>query len=272
MRDFHNKVAVITGAGSGLGRSLAIQLYRAGAHLALCDVNLGGLEETRALLPGSSTQTSLHQVDVSDLAQMTHFAEEVIAQHGQVDVLINNAGITLTPTPFEDIAEAEFRRVIDINMWGVYNGIRAFLPHLRARSEASLVTISSLAGLVGLMGYSPYSMSKFAVRALSEALQMESAGTGLHVLVVHPGGVKTNLIRNAPNLTADEREGAHRTFTRVAGLTVDKAASRIVRAIRRNKQRLIMGVDAKLVYAVRRLFPRRYSAILHIMFSQMNFK
>lgn len=271
MKNFHDKVIVITGAGAGLGRALAVHFHQAGAHLALCDVNLAGLEETRALLPGPSAQTSLHQVDVSDMAQMAQFADAVIAQHGQVDVLINNAGITLMPVPFEDITDVSFNHVVDVNMWGVYNGIRVFLSHLRARPEASLVTISSLAGLVGLTGYGPYALSKFAVRGLSEVVQMESAGTGLHVLVVHPGGVKTDIVKNAINLTDAQRENAHKMFTQVSLLTADKAARRIVRALQRKKLRLILGVDAKLVYAVRHLFPRRYPAMLNFIFGQMTF-
>lgn len=272
MRNFYQKVVVVTGAGSGLGRRLAVQFHRAGARLALCDVDFGGLEATRALLGGPHDHTSLHRVDVSDMAQMAHFAEAVVAQHGQVDVLVNNAGITLTPLPFETIPDADFRHVIDVNMWGVYNGTRVFLPHLRARPEASLVTVSSLAGLVGLTGYAPYAMSKFAVRALSETIAMESVGTGLHVLVVYPGGVKTNLIKNAPNLAEDEREGAHKRFTQMSFLTADKAASRIVRAIRHKRQRLILGADARLVYAIRHLFPRRYPVLLHALFSRMTFR
>ena len=150
MKSFQNKVAVITGAGSGLGRALAIQLNQAGAHLAVCDLNMTGLEETRALLPDQALKSTLQLVDVASREQMQKFADEVIAQHGKVDLLINNAGISLTPKFFDDITEEQFEQVININLWGVYNGVRAFLPHLRTRPEAGIVNMSSLAGLVGL--------------------------------------------------------------------------------------------------------------------------
>jgi NADP-dependent 3-hydroxy acid dehydrogenase YdfG len=206
------------------------------------------------------------------MAQMVIFAKAAVAQHGHVDVLINNAGIALAPTQFEAIAEDDASRVIDVNMWGVYNGIRAFLPHLRARPEASLVTISSLAGLIGLTGYGPYAMSKFAGRALSEVIEMESVGTGLRVLLVYPGGIKTNLIRNAPNLAESDREEAHEAFAQISFLTADRAAKRIVRAIQHNRRRLILGFDAKLACVVRCLLPRCYPAVLQAVFSRMVFK
>jgi len=269
--DFCNIVAVVTGAASGLGRSLALQLCAAGAHLALCDVDMPGLEETQRLAQDAGTTVSLHHVDVSDLEQMASFAEQVMAQHGQVDLLINNAGVSLTPTCFADIPDDQFKRVFDINAWGVYNGIRAFLPHLRARPEAGIVNVSSLAGLIGLYGYAPYAMSKAAIRGLSEALQSELAGSGSHVLVVHPGGIKTDIIKNAPNLDDEQRETAHAQFTQFAFLKPDRAARRILRALQRKQPRLILGADAKLVYALRHLFPRRYPAILKAIFSQALF-
>lgn len=272
MKSFANKVAVVTGAGSGLGQSLAVQLHQAGAHLALCDLNAAGLHATGKLLTNQTTRVSLHQLDVASPSKMSSFAQAVMDKYQQVDILINNAGITLTPTPFDDIGEEQFRQVIQVNMWGVYHGIKEFLPHLHTRSEASIVTVSSLAGLVGLTGYSPYAMSKSAIRGLSECLQMELVGTPIHVLVVYPGGIKTNLIRNAPNLPAAQREAAHRTFTQTAFLTSEAAAGKILKAIRQRRGRLILGIDAKLVYAIRTLFPRRYPFILHAIFNRMTFR
>ena len=135
-KDFHDRVAVVTGAGSGLGRSLALQLYAAGARLALCDVDMPGLEETRRLAGDDGSRVSLHRVDVADREGMYAFAAEVLAWQGQVDLLINNAGVSLTPTTFDEISDEQFDMVLDVNIWGVYNGIRAFLPHLRTRPEA----------------------------------------------------------------------------------------------------------------------------------------
>ena len=272
MKSFQTKTAVITGAGSGLGRALAIKLNQAGASLALCDLNMNGLDETRSLLPNQALKTTLHLVDVSNRIQMQRFADEVVAQHGQVDILINNAGVSLTPKFFDDITEEQFEKVININLWGVYHGVRAFLPHLRTRPEAAIVNMSSLAGLVGLPTYSAYAMSKFAVRALSESLQSELSKTNISVLAVFPGGVKTNIIKNAPDLKDDERESAHSSFTKYAYLTADNAAERILRATQKKKKRLIIGTDARIFFTIRTLFPNRFPSIFHTLFGQAMFK
>lgn len=272
IKDFGEKTAIITGAGSGLGRSFALQLYAAGARLALADINLPGIEETRYLTGKSGDRVTLHCVDVANREQMAQLAADVLSLHGTADILINNAGISLTPLPFDEISDDQFCRVLDVNMWGVYNGVRAFLPHLRARPEASIVNISSLAGLVGLFGYSAYSMSKSAVRGLSEALQSELAGSNVSLLLVHPGGVKTNIIRNAPNLPGDQREATHAIFSKYARLSADQTASKILRAVQKKKNRLILGVDAHLVHTIKKLFPGAYPRIIQAIFSQAMFQ
>jgi len=272
MKDFRGKVAVITGAGSGIGRSLAVQLSQEGVHLALGDIDQENLSQTRELLEKSG-KVSLHTVDVAHREGMARFASEVISEHGKVDILINNAGITLTPTVFENISEPDFEKVIDVNMWGVYYGIREFLPHLQSRPEAVIVNMSSLAGLVGLYGYSPYAMSKFAIRGLTESLQSELAGTNVSLLIVHPGGVKTNIIRNAPDLDdEDQREAAHGEFTRFALISPATAADKIITAIKKNKRQLVIGVDARIVNFIRGMFPGRFPRILKSVFSQPTFK
>jgi short-subunit dehydrogenase len=155
---------------------------------------------------------------------------------------------------------------------GTYYGIREFLPHLETRPDAGIVNISSLAGLVGLYGYAPYAVSKSAVRALTEVLQSEAGGRNLTILIVYPGGVKTNIIKNAPDLVEAQRETSHQLFTQNAWLTPDKAARKIVKAVRKRRKRLILGIDAKIVYAIRVLFPRRYPQILREVFSKMKFQ
>jgi NAD(P)-dependent dehydrogenase (short-subunit alcohol dehydrogenase family) len=272
MKELAGKTAVITGAASGIGRALAVKLNQAGVHLALGDIDQNNLSETQGLLRRDS-KISLHEVDVADRESMGRFAGEVMSAHGSVDILVNNAGITLTPTIFDDISEADFEKVINVNMWGVYLGIREFMPHLRSRPEAKIVNMSSLAGLVGLYGYTPYAMSKFAIRGLTESLQSELSGTNVSLLIVHPGGVKTNIIRNAPDLASDQqRQEAHMEFSRFAMISPEAAAGKIISAITKNKRQLVFGIDARIVTFIRGLFPGRFPSIVNAIFSQANFK
>ncbi len=272
MQDFRDKVIVITGGGSGLGREFALQLYRSGARLALGDLDQGGLEETLQISGDPGERVKLFQVDVSHQNAVEQFARDVESQLGPADMLINNAGICLIPQTFEDTADEQFKKVIEVNMWGPFYGIRAFLPQLKTRPEASIVNISSLAGLVGLYGHAAYSMSKSALRGFSEALQAELTGTQVHLLLVHPGGVKTNLIKNAPNLENSLQEKAHKNFTDLSFLTPEKTVSRILKAVQRKKNRAIIGLDARLILLLRALFPHRIPNILRTIFSQANFK
>jgi len=272
VKDFREKTIVITGAGSGLGREFASQLYQKGANLALCDVDQSGLENTLQLTQDDGSRVKLFQVNVSDQAAMGQFAQDVESQLGPADMLINNAGICLIPQTFEETPDSQFQKVIDVNMWGAFYGIRAFLPQLKTRQEACIMNISSLAGLVGLYGHAAYSMSKSALRGLSEALQAELSDTQVHVLLVHPGGVQTNLIKNAPNLEEKKKENAHKNFTEMSFLTPEKTVSRIIKAVQKKKNRAIVGFDARLILAIRTLFPRNYPKIARTIFSQANFK
>lgn len=272
MKDFKDKNIVVTGAGSGLGRHFAIQLYQAGARLALCDIDLPGLSETISQIGENEDRISIHQVDVADKDQVDQFSADVQARYGPADLLINNAGICLIPQPFEEINEDTFKQVIDVNLWGAYHMIRAFLPQLRTRPEAGIVNISSLAGIVGLYGHSAYSMSKAGLRGLSETLQSELAGSQVHLTLVHPGGVRTNLIKNAPNLEEDLQDKAHNNFTQLSFLTSEKTVSRIIKAIQNKKNRAVIGFDARLILLIRALFPRKYPKMIALIFSQANFK
>ncbi|MBM3137647.1 MAG: SDR family NAD(P)-dependent oxidoreductase [Chloroflexi bacterium] len=272
MKSFQNKISVITGAGSGLGRSFALQLAAAGSHLALCDLDMDGLEKTRRMIRNDGKRVSLHHVNVADQAQMENFSIEVLATHGAVDILINNAGICYRPMSFEETTNSQLEQMINVNLWGVIHGIHAFLPHLKIRQEAYIVNISSLAGLVGLFGHSAYSISKSAVRGLTESLQVELAGSSVKIMVVHPGGVKTNLIRNAPNLLENERDISHDLFTKLAFLDADKTVKKILHAVQKKRNRVIIGTDAHLIYWLCRLFPQSYHRVLQAFFSYASFK
>ena len=272
MKNFQDKICVITGAGSGLGREFTGQLYQTGAILALCDLDLKGLEETLQITGDDGNRVKLFQVDVSNQTAVKQFARDVESQLGPADMLINNAGICLIPQTFEDTSDEQFKKVMDVNLWGAYYGIREFLPQLKTRPESCIVNISSLAGLVGLFGHAAYSMSKSALRGLSEALQAELSDTQVHLLLVHPGGVRTNLIKNAPNLEEDKREKAHKNFSELSILTPEKTVTRILKAVQKKKNRAIIGIDSRLILVLRSLFPRNYPKIARVIFSQANFK
>ena len=272
MKDFQGKVIVITGAGSGLGRSFANQFYLKGANLALVDLDPIGLQGTIQLTGDDGSRVKTFPVDVSDQDSMFQLAEDVESKLGSADMLINNAGICLVPQSFEDTTDELFKKVLDVNLWGALYGIRAFLPHLKRRPEACIVNVSSLAGIVGLFGHSAYSISKSAMRGLTETLQAELAGSPIHLLLVHPGGVKTQLIKNAPNLEQGLQEKAHHNFTQLSLLTSEKTVARIIRAIQKKKYRLIVGLDAYLILTLRVLFPRKYPTISKTFFREASFK
>jgi len=261
MKHFKDKVAVITGAGSGIGRALAINLGQQGCHLALSDIDLPGLQETVALLNRSDLRVTVHQFDVSDREAVYHFAGEVIARHGKVDIVINNAGIASVGY-VEEVDDATFERVINVNLWGVVHGTRAFLPHLKQRPEAALVNISSINGMVPFPGNGPYNISKYAVLGLNETLMMELRRTSVQVISVHPGGIQTNIANNALNA----REEAKKAFNSQLLTTAPRAAEVIIEAIRRNRSHVFIGMDAKFMQFFKRFRPKSALAFsAHIM-------
>src|SRR5277367_5308675 len=202
-------VAVVTGAGSGIGRALAQQLSAAGSALALADLDEKGLAETAASLTNKGVRVSTHAVDVSDEIRVKNFSEEVLARHGRVTLLINNAGVALGGT-FEEISLDDFRWLMGINFWGTVYGVRYFLPILKKEPRAHIANLSSVFGIIAPAGQSAYSTSKFAVRGFTEALRHELAGSNVRVSPVHPGGIKTPIAvhartgMNAPKNSKEE--------------------------------------------------------------------
>ena len=259
-----NKCAVITGAGSGIGRELALQLAARGARLALADIDAQGLGETlnQARLLGAGQQLG-QTLDVSDEAQVNAFAEQVQRELGGVDVLINNAGVTRFGD-FASTSPAAFRQVLDINFWGVVHGSRAFLPALRA-SRGSLVNISSLFGLIGVAGQAHYCASKFAVRGFTESLRQELKADGVHVACVHPGGVRTRIARSAlfDQAVDDPQALVERLERNTLKLPAETAARLILEGIRQRRERILIGNDAKLADLLQRLLPRAHSELIH---------
>jgi NAD(P)-dependent dehydrogenase (short-subunit alcohol dehydrogenase family) len=192
----HDRTAVITGAGNGIGRAIAQSLARRGCHLALADISEPALAETVRLLDGARIRVSRHKLDVADRTATAALPQAVLAEHGRVDLLFNNAGVALAGT-FDQISETDFDWLFDINFGAVVRLTRAFMPHLKASDDARIVNMSSLFGLISPPGQTAYSASKFAVRSFSNALRFELAGSNVGVTIVHPGGVATKIAENA---------------------------------------------------------------------------
>lgn len=267
MKSFANKVAVITGAGSGIGRALAQQLSLEGAHLALSDINLAGLEETLNSLSGNG-KVQLTQLDVSDRNEFKAYSQTVIKEFGHADVLINNAGVALAQT-VNECSYDDFEWVMNINFWGVVHGTKSFLPHMLTRPEAAIVNVSSIFGIIALPTQSQYNAAKFAVRGFTESLRQEVKDSNLFVSCVHPGGIKTNIVANGRMHTSMIGEQTHAQqideFNKIARTTPEKAAEIILSGIRKNKNRILVGPDAKIMDRIQRLFPEKYTGIFSFL-------
>lgn len=270
MKNLKNKVIVITGAGSGIGRALAIQLATQGAKLALNDRNEAQLKQTRHLISEHSDVLT-EAFDVGDSAAFFAFAQKVAAHYGHVDVVINNAGIALEQRKTLDIPLEDFEKTLQVNLWGVIYGTRAFLPFLLDRPEAALVNISSIFGIVGQPLQSAYVTSKFAVRGFTEVLRNELVGSSLSVTCVHPGGIRTNIIRNITTDQAERREKFAQAFDKMAKTSPDEAARQIITAMQKKKRRLLIGRDALIMDLLARLLPARYHRIIYRSFDVERF-
>ncbi len=269
MKIAQGTVAVITGAGSGIGRALALALAREGCALALADKDASSVANTAADAKKAGAGTvSTHAVDVADLAAMTRFRDEVKQAHGRVQLLINNAGVALGGE-FEEVSLDDMRWLMEINFWGVVAGTRLFLPLLRAERQAHIVNLSSIFGIMAVAGQTAYAASKFAVRGFSEALRHELGGSGIRVTTVHPGGVKTNIARNArmpARFDPGRREKMLKRFDALARTTPARAAERIIAGIKRDRGRIIIGPDAWAMAALASLLPVRYWRVVDRLF------
>jgi NAD(P)-dependent dehydrogenase (short-subunit alcohol dehydrogenase family) len=259
-----DRVAVVTGAGSGIGRAIALSLARRGCHLALADINEAGLAETGDLSAPSGVRVSRHRLDVANREAVAALPAEVLKSHPRVDLLVNNAGVALGGR-FGEVSEADFDWLFEINFHGVVRMTRAFLPTLQASDDASIVNLSSVFGLISVPGQSAYAASKFAVRGFSNALRYELAGTRVGVSVVHPGGVATAIARNArvpQGQSGDEMRGRLARAEKLLRLPPDKAGEIIVRGVESRRARILVGRDALIISLIERLMPVSYWRLL----------
>ena len=262
MSYFEEKFALVTGAGSGIGRALAIELNRLGCNIWLTDINEASLTETALSLTNTAANHKTRVVDSGSPSAIETLASEVNSDIGYLDIVINNAGVGLGAT-FEEMVMEDFKWLMDINFWGVVYGCKAFLPLVKQATRGHVVNISSVFGMVSLPTVSAYNASKFAVRGFTESLRQELEGTSVHVCCVHPGGIDTNIARNSRGTINDmSREEKAEKFKAVAKTSPEYAARKITKAIEKRKKRLLIGTDAHFISALSRLFPVSYPRVL----------
>jgi NADP-dependent 3-hydroxy acid dehydrogenase YdfG len=265
MKTLDDKVVVITGAGSGIGRALALDCAARGSLLALSDVDEAGLAETVDLAKNAGAR-EVHstRLDVADRAAFTAYAAEVAEHFGRVNVVINNAGVALTG----DVAELSYEDmqwITDINFWGVVVGTKEFLPHLIASGDGHVVNLSSLFGLISIPGQSLYNATKYAVRGFSESLREEMLmhGHPVGVTVVHPGGIKTAIARNSRAAESVDQQATAALFDKkLAKMTPERAAQIIVRAVLKDQARCLVGLDAHALHHFAKLTGSRYQDVV----------
>lgn len=260
MQQFKDKIAVITGAGSGMGRTLALQLAQRGAFVVMSDINAIALNETEELVKQQNGNCKAYQVDVGEKQQIETFAHAVLDEFKYIDLLINNAGMAIGKANFDEIPIIDFERLINVNLWGVIHHTKLFLPSLLTRPEAAIVNTSSVFGLFPVPSQVPYCVSKYAVRGFTETLRMELSGTNVAVTCVHPGGIKTNIVNNGIHYKNGDK--VKEEFDKVAITSAEKAARIIIRAIEKKAKRVMVGPDAKFIRFVSQLSPNLLDAFV----------
>lgn len=265
MKNFKNKVAAITGAGSGIGQQLAILLAKQGCHLSLSDINEKGLQQTVELLkPYSTITVTTKKLDVSDREAVKQWAQETVQDHGSVNLIFNNAGVALGST-VEGATYEDLEWIVGINFWGVVYGTKEFLPFIKQTQDGHIINISSLFGLTAQPTQSAYNATKFAVRGFTESLRQELdiEKSGVSSLCVHPGGIRTNIAKSAKMCDSLNSLGMDPTksiqnFDKLLRTPPEEAARQILQAVLKNKRRLLIGSDAKILDAFQRVFPTGY--------------
>ena len=271
MEGFAGKVAVVTGAGSGIGQALAIELARSGASVAISDVDTEGLAATEERLKAIGAPVKADRLDVTEREAFELYADAVKAHFGKVNQIYNNAGIAFAG----DIEVSQFKdieKVMDVDFWGVVNGTKVFLPHLIESGDGHVINISSVFGLFSVPGHAAYNAAKFAVRGFTEALrqEMEVAKHPVKVTTVHPGGIKTNIVRNMTAVESVDKDQLTQTFDKkLANTSPEKAARIILDGVRKNRARVLVGPDAKALDLIVRVTGSGYQRLFSTVMSRM---
>ncbi|WHP06008.1 SDR family oxidoreductase [Acinetobacter corruptisaponis] len=267
MKSFNNKVAAITGAGSGIGQALAIALAKQGCNLALSDVNENGLANTVTLLQAYPVKVTRQVVDVAKREEMASWAKSVVDQHQQVNLIFNNAGVAIGSTA-KGVSYEDLEWLIGINFWGVVYGTKEFLPYLKQSGDGHIINISSMFGLTAQPTQSAYNASKFAVRGFTEALgqELDIEKLGVSATCVHPGGIRTNIakaarINNSVTSLGMDPAKSQDAFDKILRTPAEEAAALILKAVQKNSRRLLIGANAKAVDILQRLMPQGYQKI-----------
>ena len=268
MTAIRGAAAAVTGAASGIGRALALELAARGCDLALADRDEAGLQAVAALIAKSHRcKVTVHRVDVSERGEIAEFALAATAVHPGLNIIVNNAGVALLGN-FDEVDQAQMDWLMNINFWGVVHATRAFLPHLARQREAHIVNVSSLFGIIAPPGQTAYAAAKFAVRGFSESLrhELQMAKSPVKLSVVHPGGVATDIVRNSRTGTGmtdnARRAQTIERFDALAKTTPAAAALRIIAGIENNAPRILIGNDARFMDLLQRLRPGTYWAVL----------
>ncbi|MDH2653837.1 SDR family NAD(P)-dependent oxidoreductase [Acinetobacter baumannii] len=267
MKSFKNKVAAVTGAGSGIGQAIAIALAKQGCHLALSDISETGLAKTVELLAPYSVKVTTQKVDVAKRDEVATWAKAVVDEHGQVNLIFNNAGVAIGSTA-EGVSYEDLEWLIGINFWGVVYGTKEFLPYLKQSGDGHIINISSMFGLTAQPTQSAYNASKFAVRGFTESLRQEldMQNAGVSATCVHPGGIHTNIAKAARMNNSVQSLGmdplkSQDAFDKLLRTPADDAAQQILEAVRKDRRRLLIGADAKAVDVIQRILPQGYQKI-----------
>lgn len=271
MKDFAAKVVVITGAGSGIGRALALKLARKGAFVAISDINEANLKETEAQVQALGGRVHAAKLDVADRKAFYRYADAVKTEFGKVDVVINNAGVTVNER-IDALTYDDFEWIMNINFWGVVYGTKAFLPYLKESKEAYIVNVSSVFGLISFPTQGAYNASKFAVKGFTEALRYELADTRVTPICIHPGGIDTNIMKHGRFHRGDDETLSHQQaidqFHKFARTTPDEAADTIIQGIKSRNRRVLIGTDALVFDAMSRLLPGTYDKLVGFILNQ----